>query len=411
MTTATAPHPVDYRQLMKKVERVVAAIEQADDLCDTVHSSVDQLLGEFRDELGLFAGRLYRRQGQDYVLDRTFGRPAASPLGLTLPRRYPPVELVLERGAVYMDRNDPRADPELERRLGVEEFVAIEVGDGDYLLAFDVAPGHHRDDVLFSLGILRHTINQKLRQERIAGVFNEARKIQLSILPRRSPEYAGFDIAGKNEPMATVGGDTFDFIPISSKVLGVAIADVSGHGLPAALQVRDVYMGLRMGLARDYKIVRTVERLNSIIHQSTLTSRFVSMFYGELEPEGNFIYVNAGHVWPFHLAAGGGVRYLKEGGPVLGPLSDAEYERGFLRIEPGDLVVLYTDGITETLSDAAPGETPEEYGLDRLVELCRAHRHLPAAELVTAILDEVKTFSGDRPVADDRTVVVVKRPE
>ena len=154
-----------------------------------------------------------------------------------------------------------------------------------------------------------------------------------------------------------------------------------------------------------------VERLNSIIHQSTLTSRFVSMFYGELEPEGNFIYVNAGHVWPFHLAAGGGVRYLKEGGPVLGPLSDAEYERGFLRIEPGDLVVLYTDGITETLSDAAPGETPEEYGLDRLVELCRAHRHLPAAELVTAILDEVKTFSGDRPVADDRTVVVVKRPD
>lgn len=411
MTTAAPPKPVDHRELMKKVERVVAAIDQTEDLCDTVHSSVDRLLSEFRDELGLFAGRLYRRQGPDYVLDRTFGRPAASPLGLTLPRRYPPVELVLERGAVYMDRDDPRTDPELERRLGVEEFVAIEVGDGDYLLAFDVAPGHDREDVLFSLGILRHTVNQKLRQERIAGVFNEARKIQLSILPRRSPEYAGFDIAGRNEPMASVGGDTYDYIRISSKILGVAIADVSGHGLPAALQVRDVYMGLRMGLARDYKIVRTVERLNAIIHQSTLTSRFVSMFYGELEPNGSFIYVNAGHVWPFHLAAGGEVRFLKEGGPVLGPLREAEYERGFLRIEPGDLVVLYTDGVTETLSDAAPGETPEEYGVDRLVALCRERRAQPAAELVAAILDEVKTFSGDRPVADDRTVVVIRRPE
>jgi len=411
VTTATAPKPVDYRELMRKVERVVAAIDQAEDLCDTVHASVGRLLDEFRDELGLFAGRLYRRTGQDYVLDRTFGEPAASPLGLTLPRNYPPVELVLEQGAVYMDRDDPRSDPELERSLGVEEFVAIEVGDGDYILSFDVAAGHDRDDVLFSLGILRHTVNQKLRQERVAGVFNEARKIQLSILPRRSPDYAGFDIAGSNEPMASVGGDTFDYIRISSKILGVAIADVSGHGLPAALQVRDVYMGLRMGLARDYKIVRTVERLNKIIHQSTLTSRFVSMFYGELEPNGNFIYVNAGHVWPFHLAAGGEVRYLREGGPVLGPLREAEYERGFLRIEPGDLVVLYTDGITETLSDAAPGEQPEEYGLDRLVELCRARRGLKAEELVDAILAEVKGFSGDRPVADDRTVVVVKRPE
>lgn len=411
MTTATVePRRVDYRELMKKVERVVAALEQTDDLCDTVHISVDKLLAEFRDELGLFAGRLYRRRGQDYVLDRTFGHPHESPLGIRVPRSYPPVELVLERGTVYMDRDDPRTDPELERRLGVEEFVAIEVGDGDYILAFDVGPGHDRDDVLFSLGILRHTVNQKLRQERVAGVFNEARKIQLSILPRRDPEYAGFDISGRNEPMASVGGDLYDYIRISSKILGVAIADVSGHGLPAALQVRDVYMGLRMGLARDYKIVRTVERLNAIIHQSTLTSRFVSMFYGELEPSGNFIYVNAGHVWPFHLPADGEVRFLREGGPVLGPLSEAGYERGFLRTEPGDLIVLYTDGITETLS-AEPGQSDEEYGVERLIELCRRHRELPAHELVGRILDSVKEFSGDRPVADDRTVVVIRRTE
>lgn len=407
MTIALAPHPVDYRELMKKVERVVAAIEQSPDLCDTVHSSVDQLLSEFRAELGLFAGRLYRRQGQDYVLDRIFGAPKETPLGLVVSHSYPPVEAVLEQGTVYMDRGDPRTDPELERRLGVEQFVAIEVGDGDYILAFDVAPGHDREDVLFSLGILRHTINQKLREERTAGVFNEARKIQLSILPRRSPEYEGFDIAGKNEPMASVGGDLFDYIQLGSKILGIAIADVSGHGLPAALQVRDVYMGLRMGMAKDYKIVRTVERLNTIIHHSTLTSRFVSMFYGELEAGGNFIYVNAGHVWPFLLTAAGEARFLREGGPVLGPLREAEYERGFLHMEPGDLIVLYTDGITETLS--AGGDLNEEFGVDRLIELCRENRHLPARELVTAILDRVKAFSGERPVADDRTVVVIRR--
>ena len=92
-----------------------------------------------------------------------------------------------------------------------------------------------------------------------------------------------------------MGGDFYDYIPISEKILGLTIADVTGHGLPAALQVRDIYMGLRMGLGREYKIVHTMERLSSIIHRSTTTSRFVSLFYGELELNGNFLYVNAGH--------------------------------------------------------------------------------------------------------------------
>jgi len=401
--------PVDYRRLMKKVEAVVAAIERADDICDTVHTSIDKLIEEFRDELGIFGGRLYRRRGKDYVLESTFGEVLESPVGLTVPRGYAPVQLVLENGTVYMDRDDPRRDPELEERLGAREFVAIEANDGEYILAFDVAPGHDREDILFSLGILRHSINQKLRQERMASVFNEARKIQTSILPKRVPEYGDFDLYGLSEPMKSVGGDFFDYIPITPKILGVAIADVSGHGLPAALQVRDIYMGLRMGMARDYKIVRTVERLNKIIHHSTLTSRFVSMFYGELEVNGNFIFVNAGHVRPFHLTAGGEIRQLDEGGPVLGPLPEATYERGFLRIQPGDLVVLYTDGITETLVHGESGR-PEEYGLERLEALCRRLRDRPAREIVEAILAEVKELSGDRPVADDRTVVVVRRP-
>ncbi len=246
-----------------------------------------------------------------------------------------PSQLVLEQGTVYMDADDPRIDRGLEALLGVQQFAAIEVGDEEYILAFDVGPGIDRDDVLFSLGILRHAINQKIRQERMEGIFAEARKIQASILPRRVPSYGSFDIAGRSSRWKSVGGDFFDYIPLTDKILGLAIADVSGHGLPAALQVRDIYMGLRMGLARDFKIVRTVERMNNIIHQSTLTSRFVSMFYGELELNGVFIYVNAGHPPPFHLAADGTARELSEGGPVLGPLSDATYERGFVRMKPG----------------------------------------------------------------------------
>jgi hypothetical protein len=340
---------VSPRALMKKVEQVVAAMERDDDLGATIHTVVETIIAKFRDELGIYGGRLYKRRGPFYVIQATFGDAKAVPEGLKVPRTYPPVEALLEQGAVYMDASDSRIDRGLEALLGVGEFAAIEVGDEEYILAFNLAGGHHRDDVLFSLGILRHSINQKIRRERMEGIFEEARKIQASILPRRVPAYGEFDIAGHSEPMEGVGGDYFDFIPVTEKILGLAIADVSGHGLPAALQVRDIYMGLRMGLARDFKIVRTVERMNKIIHKSTLTSRFVSMFYGELELNGVFIYVNAGHPAPFHLAADGTVRFLEEGGPVLGPLSEATYERGFVIMKPGDMLVFYTDGICETI--------------------------------------------------------------
>jgi sigma-B regulation protein RsbU (phosphoserine phosphatase) len=410
-TTAAAPpepRPVDYRALMKKVEQVVAAIERADDAGETVQLVASRLIAEFRDELGIYGGRLYKRQGAHYVVQSTFPPGSPGPVGERVPRRYAPVRRVLAQGTIYMTRDDPELDRELEAHLGVAEFAAIEVGDEEYLLAFDVAPGGHRDDLLISLGILRHSINQKVRQERMAGVFNEARKIQASILPREEPEYFDFELWGANEPMEEVGGDFFDYIEISPKILGVAIADVSGHGLPAALQVRDVHMGLRMGLARDLKIVRTVERMNQIIHRSTLTSRFVSMFYGELEPNGTFIYVNAGHPPPFHLRADGEVRFLEEGGAVLGPIADASYERGFVSVRPGDLVVLYTDGIVEARGREAGGPF-EEFGVERLVALCREHRRRPAEEVVAAVFARLAEFTGDRPPGDDRTVVAIRR--
>jgi sigma-B regulation protein RsbU (phosphoserine phosphatase) len=311
---------------------------------------------------------------------------------------------------VYRDAEDPGIDRNLESQLGVQRFAAIEVGSEEYVLAFDVAPGYDREDILFSLGILRHSVNQKIRRDRMEGIFEQARKIQASILPKRVPEYGDFDIYGRSEPIEGVGGDYFDYIPVTEKILGLAIADVSGHGLPAALQVRDIYMGLRMGLARDFKIVRTVERMNKIIHKSTLTSRFVSMFYGELELNGVFIYVNAGHPPPFHIAADGTVRHMEEGGPVLGPLPDASYQRGFVIMKPGDMLVFYTDGICETQGRDEDGRPLGEFGMERLIEVSREHQGETAREVVDAIFASVEAFSREAPPDDDRTVMVVSHP-
>ena len=408
MITTDAP-PVDYRGLMKKVEQVVAVMDRGEDTGATIQSIVATIVQKFRDELGIYGGRLYRRSGRSYVLQGTFGDAKEVPAGLKVPVSYRPVKLLLEQGAVYMGPDDPQVDRSLEEQVGAGDFAAIEVGDEEYILAFDVRPGHHPDDVLFSLGILRHSINQKIRRDRMQGIFEEARKIQASILPRRVPEYGDFDLCGRSESMEEVGGDYYDYIPVTEKILGLTIADVSGHGLPAALQVRDVYMGLRMGLARDFKIVRTVERMNSIIHQSTLTSRFVSMFYGELELNGVFIYVNAGHPPPFHLARDGAVTFLEEGGPVLGPLAHASYERGFVIMKPGDTLVFYTDGIVEARGRGEDGKM-EEFGVQRLLRVATERRAESAEAIVEAIFQSVQAFDGETPQEDDRTVMVVRYP-
>jgi sigma-B regulation protein RsbU (phosphoserine phosphatase) len=444
LATATEARPVDYRALMKKVEQLVATLDGAEDEGSTIQSLIESIVVNFRDELGIYGGRLYRRRGAFYVLSGIFGDAKEVPRGLKVPVTYPPIELLIEDGAVYMDADDPRIDKSLEDLLGVQRFAAIEVGGEEYILAFNVAPGVNREDILFSLGIVRHSVNQQLRRERMEGIFEEARKIQASILPRRAPVYGDFDMYGRSEPMESVGGDFFDYIPVTDKILGLVIADVSGHGLPAALQVRDIYMGLRMGLARDFKIVRTVERMNRIIHRSTLTSRFVSMFYGELELNGVFIYVNAGHPPPFHLAADGTVTHLEAGGPVLGPLSEASYERGFVIMKPKDLLVFYTDGILETLgragqvpaaaaasaaaaaaaqpATAGSGDSPppappahdpgplEEYGLDRLLAVTRAHQGKPSQAVVEAVFADVEAWSQGAPADDDRTLMVVTYP-
>ncbi len=402
---------VDYRVLMRQVEQVMAEIQGAGERGTMVHRLADAVLRRLGDVLRISGGRLYRRSGDDYEIEATFPEAVGHLLGTRIPASYAVIEGVLEAGVVYIEPDDPRIDPELERRLGVKAFAAIEVGEEDFVLSFDVAPGADREDVLYSLGVLRHAINQRLRQERLEAVFDEARRIQASILPRRVPDYGEFDLWGHTQPMEKVGGDFFDYIPVTDKILGLAIADVSGHGLPAALQVRDIYMGLRMGLARDFKIVRTVERMNQIIHKSTLTSRFVSMFYGELELNGVFIYVNAGHPAPFHLSASGEVRFLDEGGAVLGPIADSTYERGFVRLRPGDLVVLYTDGMIEASPLPMDHDAAHEYGVERLIEVARAHRTQPAREIAEALFADVDAFTGGLPAQDDRTVLVVRYPE
>src|SRR5262245_38082202 len=390
------------KSLFRKVERAIEAIEKSADVPSTIADTASAVIENFREDLGVRGGRLYERRDGGYELTRTFGGVREVPPGIFVPDAYPPVQRLLDDGVVVMDLTAPGVDPEFERRLDADRFAAIAVGDDQYILSFSVDPVAPEDDLMASLGIIRHAVDRKLRQERIASALNEARQIQMSILPKRAPRAGPFEMSGFTAPAEIVGGDFFDFINVSERIWGVAIADASGHGLPAALQVRDVYTGLRMGVARDFKIVRTVERLNRIIHQSRMTTKFVSLFYGELEEEGNFIYVNAGHPPPLHFHAKG-CATLRQTGMVLGPSGNAAYSRGFLSFQKGDALLLYTDGMIE----ASDGKG-REFGVDRLKKAFLGLREKPAAEITRALIDRIGEFTGGRPPEDDRTVVVVK---
>ena len=400
--------------LFRKVEKAIAAIEATDDPSTTVARTASTVIEMFAEALGVRGGRLYERRDGGYELTRTFGQVPAVPPGLFVPEQYPPIQRVVDEGVVVMDLSAPGVDPEFERRLGVERFAAIAVGEDEYILSFTVDPGAPEDDLVASLGILRHAVGQKLREDRYVSALKEARNIQMSILPKRALRRGEFEIAGFTTPAELVGGDYFDFIPISDRILGIAIADASGHGLPAALQVRDVYTGLRMGVERDFKITRTVERLNRIIHQSRMTTRFVSLFYGEIEEDGNLMYVNAGHPHPLHFS-GETVTPLVQTGLVLGPSATATYSRGYRRLERGDALLLYTDGMVE-----AHGPGGEEFGIGRLTRAFLEVRDLPCDEIARTLIRRVSEYacspeeieaskSGFVELEDDRTVVVLKR--
>jgi Stage II sporulation protein E (SpoIIE) len=389
--------------LFRRVEKAIEAIDRAADPSATIMQTASTVIEQFSGVLGIRGGRLWVHRDDGYELARTFGSvPEVTP-GLFVSAEYPPMARVVDEGVVVMDLTAPGVDMELERRLGADRFAAIAVGDDEYILAFSVDPAAPEDDLLASLGILRLAVDQKLRQDRYVSALQEARRIQMSTLPKRALRKGELEIAGYTSPAELVGGDYFDFIPVSDRILGIAIADASGHGLPAALQVRDVYTGLRMAVERDFKIVRTVERLNRIIHESRLTTRFVSLFYGEIEDNGSIMYVNAGHPHPLHFH-GGTITPLVQTGPVLGPTGNATYTRGYRRLEPGDALLLYTDGMVE-----AHSREDEEFSSGRLTKAFLAMRDRPCDEIARELIARVGEWAGGGAPEDDRTVVIMKR--
>jgi sigma-B regulation protein RsbU (phosphoserine phosphatase) len=226
--------------------------------------------------------------------------------------------------------------------------------------------------------------------------------IQRSLFPERIPEFPGYEIAGRAETADVVGGDFYDFLPLDDEIMGIALGDASGHGLPAALLVRDVVTGLRMGVEKDMKITPALRKLNQVIHRSSLSTKFVSLFYAELERNGNLMYVNAGHIPPF-LVLDRGTYRLDVGGSVLGPLPEIRFKRGFAHLDKGGILVVFSDGIVERANKKG-----DQFGEARVAEIVSAHRSNGARAILDALFRAARDHTRAR-WEDDATIVVVRR--
>lgn len=232
-----------------------------------------------------------------------------------------------------------------------------------------------------------------------------ALQVQQALFPRHLPSSGGLEFAAVCIPARGISGDYYDVLPLSDSRLVFAIADISGKGISAAILMANL-QALMRAVAPTTQIPSEVcSRLNDHIHQVTDASKFATFFYAEWHRNEHCLrYVNAGHNPPFLLGSNG-TQSLNRGGIPLGIMPSWKYEIGDVTLSPGDLLVLYSDGITEAgLSDG------EEFGEKRLISLVTSLRNRPLPEIQSSVLKAVRAWSGKEP-EDDMTLVIVRAQE
>lgn len=244
-----------------------------------------------------------------------------------------------------------------------------------------------------------------LEQHHIQGQLQIAHDVQARLLPARDFALEGYDIAGLSVPTFDIGGDYYDYIPLQDGRLGLVIADVAGKGIPAALIMATFRALLRTSVRGTPPLEGVVAQVNQLLAESIGLPAFVTSVYGVLDPRtGAFAYANCGHNAPLLLRATGEVQLLQSSGPCLGVFEGATYTPREVVVEPGDLLVLYTDGVVEL-----EREDGSEFGVDRLSALAQQVRSRPASEIVHATAAATRAFAGTDAYQDDFTLLVVRR--
>lgn len=270
------------------------------------------------------------------------------------------------------------------------------------------------DDIefLYALGNLAfvtmqnlHLVEEQIEKERLEKEMRLARTIQEGLLPSSIPRHPGLDVAAMALPSREVGGDYYDVIQLDEYRLLLAIADVTGKGVPAALLMANLQACLHTMVPMDIKLEESTAHMNRVICGNTGYDKFITFFTAIYDRRTNhFEYVNAGHDPPMLVRANGDIEELEKGGLLLGVMKGMPYERGQVTLHPGDLVAMFTDGVTEAMSPEN-----EEYTPERLQKVLLGHHQKPAQEVLDCVQGDICVHTGDITVlSDDRTMIVLK---
>jgi sigma-B regulation protein RsbU (phosphoserine phosphatase) len=248
-------------------------------------------------------------------------------------------------------------------------------------------------------------ISERLRNEQLQVEMNVAREVQQRLYPKRAPRLPGFDIAGAAFPAATMCGDLFDFFPMPGDCLGLAVADVCGHGVGPSLLMAQARAYLRTLALSCFDVGELLRRLNEILVVDSDVKDYLTLLVTRLDPRARTLtHASAGHVTGYLLDRGGEIRErLESTGIPLGMFAGQDFPSGpTLALEPEEIVVLFSDGMTEA------AELDGNAGTDRLLEFIKDHRHCPSADIAEGLYRTAQSLQGNRPQIDDMTVVICK---
>ena len=387
----------NFDDLLKKIEHNASGK-------NFLRSILDEVYKNFQETLHIGSLRLYEDKGDNFELTEAIGTQR-NPVAKKISSQDEALQKVLKHGSFIYDERLMSIAPEMSKQdtYAIPAAILIRSTEQRWIAVFELTEGWVREEVTFSLNAIRSALNQRLYSDAIETELEQAALIQKSLLPNHLPEFPGYQIAGRSQATEIVGGDLYDYFEFDDELLGVCLGDASGHGIPAALLVRDIVVGLRMGLEKHMKMVYTLQKLNQVIYRSTYSSRFVSLFYCEIEKDGHMIFVNAGHPAPF-LVHGKQVTDLPATGLILGALPEISLHRSYTRIEPNSVLLLYSDGLFER--ENSKGDLFE---IDRLKEVVIENQSKDAEEILKLIFDKVYEFGNRSKWDDDSTLVVIKR--
>jgi len=309
------------------------------------------------------------------------------------------------------------------RQRGIKLYSATGAGDkvawkGQMLFRYVIAinADYLRDDMTYALNIIGSALTSAIQSRRIESKarqleadLDKAREMQKSILPEHEYRFHSYDLYGISIPDRVVGGDFFDYLSTTEDKdrLGIVIGDAASKGLSAAAQALYVSGALRMGIEYQTKMNTFIGKINKLVSRTFSAEHFISLFYAELtsSEKGLLFYVNAGHSSPILLRSGGEeVERLPATGQIIGPFPNEKYRIEFTTMKTGDLLLLFTDGISEAFNEAS-----EMYGEERLTNKLKEFRKKPPKEICRLIVEDVQLHNRLVEYSDDKTVVVIKR--